>query len=49
MSDTEINEKNLVNYLLDYEQDNLSEESTIKLFQYLVDTGKSLGITRALW
>lgn len=35
----EINKQNLIHYIMDYESGQLSDKKTIKLFQYLLDTG----------
>ena len=35
----EINHSNMVDYIMDYESDNLSDEDTIKLFSHLIKTG----------
>lgn len=35
----EITKENLVDYIMDYESDVLSEKDTIMLFQYLIDSG----------
>lgn len=38
---SEINSNNLVTYIMEYEGGELSEEKTLKLFQYLEDTGEA--------